>query len=67
MERSGNPAYRGCGVSERIKKLTEFLTVEDSLQFAAGFFNIPTKDGIFDQHPASSIDLVKATVLCLSA
>jgi hypothetical protein len=26
-------------VSKRIKKLTEFLTVEDSLQLAAGFFN----------------------------
>jgi len=39
LERSGNPAYRGCGVSERIKKLAEFLTVEDSLQLAAGFFN----------------------------
>jgi hypothetical protein len=36
LERSGNPAYRGCGVSERIKKLAEFLTVEDSLQLAAG-------------------------------
>jgi hypothetical protein len=32
MERSGNPVQRGCGVSERIKKLIEFLTVEDSLQ-----------------------------------
>jgi hypothetical protein len=27
-----------CGVSERIKKLIEFLTVEDSLQLAAGVF-----------------------------
>jgi hypothetical protein len=27
-----------CGVSERIKKLIGFLTVEDPLQLAAGFF-----------------------------
>ena len=37
-EQSGDPVQRGYGVSERIKKLTKFLTVEDSLQLAAGFF-----------------------------
>jgi hypothetical protein len=36
MERSGNPVYRDCGECERIKKLAEFLTVEDSLQLATG-------------------------------
>jgi len=30
MERSGNPAQRGCGECERINKLAEFLTVARS-------------------------------------
>ena len=34
------PSQRGCGISKRIKKLTEFLTVEDSLQQAAGNLQI---------------------------
>jgi len=36
MERSGNPAQRGCGECERIKKQAEILTVEESLQALDG-------------------------------
>ena len=35
-ERIPRPPPVDCGVSERIKKLAEFLTVEGSLQLAAG-------------------------------
>ncbi|MBW1834526.1 MAG: hypothetical protein JRI62_07080 [Deltaproteobacteria bacterium] len=37
---------RGCGVGERIKKLIEFLTVEDSLQLA-GFFKRNSRGRVF--------------------
>jgi len=40
-----------CGECERIKKMIEYLTVEDSLQLAAGSSKIQNNEKKFDNIP----------------
>ncbi|MBW1752998.1 MAG: AMIN domain-containing protein [Deltaproteobacteria bacterium] len=69
MERSGNPAQRDCGVRERIKNWTEFLTVEASQQLAAGSFHsrLLTRSLRLPMKKAAALLILCITLLCLTS
>jgi len=57
LQQRAHSPVASCGVSERIKKQIEFLTVGDSLQLAAGYSSIIFKKGeVIHKEPFSQLN-----------